>query len=110
MLSLLPPLLVMGSVDLAVIVVSAVFFGLVLGMQESIYRAAVSKFTPTSSRGAAYGIFNTAYGVGLLISGALYGLMVDFGIPFFLVASYAFLTQVAATLLLLNASSKITQK
>ncbi|MEM3609079.1 MAG: MFS transporter [Candidatus Bathyarchaeia archaeon] len=110
LLSLLPSLLVMGYVDLSIIVVAAVFFGLVLGMQESIYRAAVSKFTPTSSRGAAYGIFNTAYGVGLLINGAVYGLMVDYRIPFLLVAFYAFLTQIAATLLLLNASSKITQR
>ena len=110
LLSLLPSLLVMGNIDLSIIVVSAVFFGLVLGMQESIYRAAVSKFTPTSSRGVAYGIFNTAYGVGLLISGALYGLMVDLKVPYLLVALYAFLTQVAATLLLLNTSSEIAQK
>ncbi len=106
----MPSLLVMGNIDLSIIVVSAVFFGLVLGMQESIYRAAVSKFTPTSSRGVAYGIFNTAYGVGLLISGALYGLMVDLKVPYLLVALYAFLTQVAATLLLLNTSSEIAQK
>jgi MFS family permease len=96
----------MGSVNLSIIVVAAVFFGLVLGMQESIYRAAVSKFTPISSRGAAYGIFNTAYGVGLLISGALYGLMVDLKVPYPSVTLYAFLTQIAATLLLINASSK----
>jgi len=106
LLSLLPSLLVMGSVNLSIIVVAAVFFGLVLGMQESIYRAAVSKFTPISSRGAAYGIFNTAYGVGLLISGALYGLMVDLKVPYPSVTLYAFLTQIAATLLLINASSK----
>jgi MFS family permease len=110
LLSLLPSLLVMGGVNLSIIVVAAVFFGLVLGMQESIYRAAVSKFTPISSRGAAYGIFNTAYGVGLLVSGALYGLMVDLKVPYFLIVDYAFLTQIAATLLLLNASSEISQK
>ncbi len=47
-------------------------------MQESIYRAAVSEFVPVSSRGTAYGIFNTAYGVGFLISGGIYGLLVEF--------------------------------
>jgi MFS family permease len=109
LLSLLPSLLVMGSLDLAIIVVSAVFFGLVLGMQESIYRAAVSRFTPVSARGAAYGVFNTAYGVGFLISGAVYGLMVDFKLSFLSVVFYAFITQIAATLLLLSTSSKITQ-
>jgi MFS family permease len=110
LLSLLPSLLVMGKVDFSIIIVSAVVFGLVLGMQESIYRAAVSRFTPISSRGTAYGIFNTAYGLGLLISGAVYGLMVDLKSPLLPVALYAFLTQAGAMLLLLKASSKIRQK
>ena len=38
---------------------------IMLGMQESIYRAAVSDLTPISIRGTAYGIFNTAYGAGI---------------------------------------------
>ena len=47
--------------------------GLVLGMQESIYRAAVYEFIPLRKRGTAYGIFNTVLGFGTLASGVIFG-------------------------------------
>ena len=84
--------------------IAAVFAGLVLGMQESIYRAAVSELTPIYLRGTAYGIFNTAYGVGFLISGAIYGFLMDVNAPLFAVAIYTFVTQLIATVLLLKVS------
>jgi MFS family permease len=84
-----------------------VFFGLVLGMQESIYRAAVSDLTPISSRGTAYGIFNTAYGAGFLISGALYGYLIGYKAPFMVAGIYVFTMQMAAIVFLLNARSKL---
>jgi len=57
-----------GNVLLAVI-----FFGVIYGMQESIYRAAVSDLVSMEVRGTAYGMFNTAYGLGFLVSGSLFG-------------------------------------
>ena len=105
-LSVVPTFFAMANSDLAMLVVAAAFFGLVLGMQESIYRAAVSGFSPTSLRGTAYGIFNTAYGVGMLASGAVYGLMVELDIPYLAVIAYVLVTQAAAAVLLLNAHSK----
>jgi len=59
------------------IIVAVFFFGTVLGMQESIYRAAISDLTSVKKRGIAYGIFNTAYGGGFLISGAIFGWFLD---------------------------------
>ncbi|MEM3731271.1 MAG: MFS transporter [Candidatus Bathyarchaeia archaeon] len=107
LLSLIPSLIVMGyGVELQTIVFAAAIFGLVLGMHESIYRAAVSRFAPDFMRGTAYGIFNIAYGVGLLVGGAVYGVMADYKLPFPIIAFYAFLTQIIA-LLLLNISSKM---
>ncbi|RLI43612.1 MFS transporter [Candidatus Bathyarchaeota archaeon] len=103
-LSIFPSLLVMGSSELSTITIAAVFAGLVLGMQESIYRAAVSELTPIYLRGTAYGIFNTAYGVGFLISGAIYGFLMDVNAPLFAVAIYTFVTQLIATVLLLKVS------
>ena len=41
LLSLFPPLLTMVDAELSTPIVASIFFGLVLGMQESIYRAAV---------------------------------------------------------------------
>ncbi|RJS69901.1 MFS transporter [Candidatus Bathyarchaeota archaeon] len=103
-LSIFPSLLVMGSSELSTILIAAVFAGLVLGMQESIYRAAVSELTPIYLRGTAYGIFNTAYGVGFLISGAIYGFLMDVNAPLFAVAIYTFVTQLIATVFLLKVS------
>jgi len=102
LLSVFPPLLVMSDAELLTLTVASVFFGLVLGMQESIYRAAVSSFTSIASRGTAYGIFNTAYGVGFLISGGIYGLLMDFNVPFTVTLLFVVLTQTAAVTALLQ--------
>jgi len=107
LLSLFPPLLTMVGAELSTLIAAAVVFGLVLGTQESIYRAAVSELTPISSRGTAYGIFNTAYGVGFLISGAVYGLLMELKPPFILVMFYVLLMQITATALLLSVRSEL---
>ncbi|MEM3055231.1 MAG: MFS transporter [Candidatus Bathyarchaeia archaeon] len=105
-LSVIPPILTLANADLPMLVIAAVFFGLVLGMQESIYRAAVSDFAPISSRGTAYGVFNTAYGVGMLAGGTVYGLIAELKPSLIFVASYVFATQALAVLLLLKSFSK----
>ena len=101
-LSVFPPLFAMMNSGLSQLIIASAFFGIVLGMQESIYRAAVSGFTPISSRGTAYGIFNTAYGVGFLISGGIYGLLIDFNAPFSMTLLFVILTQVIAIIALLS--------
>jgi len=101
-ISVFPPLFTLVDAGLSTLVIASVFFGIVLGMQESIYRAAVSEFTPVSSRGTAYGIFNTAYGVGFLMSGGIYGLLIDFKAPFIVAMVFVVLTQGAAITALLQ--------
>jgi len=59
------------------IIISCIFFGIILGMQESIYRAAVSDLTTVERRGTAYGIFYTSYGLGFLIGGTVFGWFID---------------------------------
>jgi len=107
LLSLFPPLLAMTDSGLPMLIAAAAVFGLVLGMQESIYRAAVSQLSPISSRGRAYGIFNTAYGIGFLVSGAVYGALIDSGSPFIIVVIYACLMQVVAIASLLKVRSQL---
>jgi MFS family permease len=72
-------------------------------MHESVYRAAVSEFAPISSRGMAYGIFNTVYGIGFLISGGVYGLFIALSAPYALMICYAVVIQIVAAFLLLRA-------
>jgi MFS family permease len=104
LLSVVAPLLAMSGSGLVLLAVAATFFGLVLGMQESIYRAAVSKLTPLSSRGTGYGAFHTVYGVCLVIAGAVFGLFIQFGIPFYVAVAYVLIVQIVAVLLLLRAA------
>ncbi|NWG10644.1 MFS transporter [Candidatus Bathyarchaeota archaeon] len=106
-LSIFPPLLTVAATDLSIIIVAAAIFGLVLGMQESIYRAAVSELTPVASRGTAYGIFNTAYGAGFLISGVVFGSVMQLQIPFVATVLYVLVTQIMATASLLSIRSEL---
>lgn len=106
-LSVIPTLIAMTLEDLSMLVIAAVIFGLVLGMQESIYRAAVSEFAPLSSRGKAYGVFNTAYGLGILVSGVIYGLMATLRPPLTFIVLYAVLTQCFAVILLFKSYLQI---
>jgi len=107
MLSLFPPLLTLVGVELSTLIAAAIVFGLVLGMQESIYRAAVPELAPISSRGTAYGMFNAAYGAGFLISGAVYGLLMESKPPFILIIFYVLITQITATASLLSIRSEL---
>jgi MFS family permease len=110
MFSFVPSLLTMVGTELLTLFAAAIVFGFVLGMQESIYRAAVSELTAISSRGTAYGIFNTTYGVGFLISGVTYGLLIESASPFTIVVFYILITQIMATALLLSVRSEFKRR
>jgi len=109
-LSVFPTLFALANADITAIIAAAAFFGLVLGMQESIYRAAVSEFASITSRGTAYGIFNTAYGVGMLASGFVYGLFAALNPPYCSIVLYVVATQATAVFLLFKAYSLTTHK
>lgn len=81
---------------LAGVIASCVAFGLVLGVQESVYRAAVSEFVPLQKRGTAYGIFNTVLGLGTLASGVIFGFFMDNGYPATVIVGFALLLQACA--------------
>jgi MFS family permease len=105
-LSVFPSLFAMVGSGLPMLIVASVFFGVVLGMQESIYRAAVSDLAPLTSRGTAYGIFNAAYGFGLLISGAVFGLMISYALSFTLALFYSIVLQSTSIAFLISAYRK----
>lgn len=102
-ISIIPSALAIASNELPILWLAAAFFGLVLGMHESVYRAAVPEFAPVHSRGMAYGIFNTVYGVGFLVSGGLYGAFIALNAPLLLMVCYAIILQIVAAFLLLRA-------
>ena len=59
------------------VLTSIVLWGVVMGIQETIMRAAIADLTPVWRRGTAYGIFNTVYGGGWFVGGAVMGLLYE---------------------------------
>jgi MFS family permease len=94
-LSVLPAFLVTYG-GLIGVVSACIVYGLVLGMQESIYRAAIADLVPMSKRGTAYGIFNTALGVGTLAGGAVFGYFIDQGFAGVIMLGFAVVMQAGA--------------
>jgi MFS family permease len=58
-------------------VAGIVLWGIVMGIQETIMKAAVADLTQIQRRATGYGIFNTAYGLAWLAGGALMGYLYD---------------------------------
>jgi len=79
---LLSPILTMLIPFGFVSVFAIVFYGAVMGIQETVMRASVADLVGVKKRGTAYGIFNLAYGLafffGSSIAGFLYGISIEY--------------------------------
>jgi len=78
--SLFSPLVFFGGFYLALL--GMAIWGIGMGAQESIMRAAVANMVHPDKRGSAYGIFNTGYGLFWFLGSALMGVLYDVSIPF----------------------------
>jgi MFS family permease len=74
-------------------------WGVGMGAQESIMRAAIAGMVPANKRATAYGIFNTGYGVFWFMGSALLGIFYDLSLSF--VITFSVVTQLASIPLLL---------
>lgn len=63
------------SYDYKLVLAGMVLWGVVMGIQEMIVRAAIADLTPVARRGFAYGIFSTVYGASWFLGSALIGLL-----------------------------------
>ena len=57
--------------------VGMALMGVVLGAHETVMRFAIADITPFSKRGIGFGIFNTVYGLSLLLGSLLMGWLYD---------------------------------
>ncbi|HEY9666095.1 MAG TPA: MFS transporter [Coleofasciculaceae cyanobacterium] len=73
--SLFAPLVFLGNVNFALL--GMVLWGVGMGAQESIMKAAVAGMVPIDKRGSAYGIFATGYGLAWFLGSALMGILYD---------------------------------
>ncbi|MCW4004838.1 MAG: MFS transporter [Candidatus Bathyarchaeota archaeon] len=104
------PILFVSLGGLAGIVAACVMFGLVLGMQESIYRAAVCAFVPLGRRGTAYGVFNTILGIGTLASGVIFGFFIESGYSATVMVVFALVLQAIAIVTLWQSNKQYFKK
>jgi predicted MFS family arabinose efflux permease len=70
------------SYSSSLVLIGIVLWGMVMGIQETIMRAAIADLTPIERRGFAYGIFNTAYGASWFLGSFLMGVLYDFSISY----------------------------
>jgi MFS family permease len=61
----------------ALVICGIVLWGAVMGIHETIMRAAIADLTPMARRGLAYGIFNTAYGAAWFVGGLVIGILYE---------------------------------
>ena len=59
-----------------------IIWGVSMGIQETIMRAAIADLIPMARRGLAYGIFNTAYGTAWLLGSGLMGILYEHSISY----------------------------
>ena len=96
-----------GSVPL--LLVGLVMWGVGMGAQESILKAAVANIVPKQSRATGYGIFECAFGVCWFLGSWLLGVLYDVSIPVMIALSVA--AQLAAIpLYLLSARNTRTEE
>ncbi|MCS7283112.1 MAG: MFS transporter [Anaerolineae bacterium] len=85
--ALAAPLVFLGGFGWAI--VGMTIWGIGMGAQESVLRAAVATMVSQDRRGAAYGIFNTGFGVFWFLGSALMGVLYDFSLPALIAFSVA---------------------
>lgn len=76
--SFFAPFVFLGGLSLAVVGVA--LWGLGMGAQESIIRAAIADLVPSNRRASAYGVFNAGYGLSWFLGSALLGLLYEVSI------------------------------
>jgi MFS family permease len=91
------PLVFLGGLGAAAI--GMALWGIGLGAQESVMRAAVAGMTPIERRGTAYGIFNAVYGIAWFAGSVLLGVLYDRSLAAVIAA--AMILQLAAVPILL---------
>lgn len=86
------------------VLVGVVLWGIGMGAQESILKAAVTTMVPKSSRATGYGIFECSFGIFWFFGSWLLGMLYDVSVPVMVVVSV--LAQLAAIPFYLKSTKK----
>lgn len=86
------PLVFLGNGNLALL--GMVLWGIGMGAQESIMKAAIAGMVPIAKRATAYGIFSAGYGFAWFLGSLFMGILCDFSLPY--LAAFSVLSQLIA--------------
>lgn len=100
-------ILVFGTKSTSALLLGIALWGVGMGAQESILKAAVTKMVPKSSRATGYGVFECSFGVFWFLGSWLLGVLYDISIPAMITVSVV--SQLAAIPLYI-ASDKLANK
>ncbi|MCM8796700.1 MAG: MFS transporter [Candidatus Omnitrophica bacterium] len=104
--SLFAPLVFLGGFYPALF--GIMLWGIGMGAQESIMRAAIANMISANKRGSAYGVFNAGYGLFWFLGSAVMGIFYDISIPVLIV--FSIITQLASIPFLIMAKRAINIK
>ena len=74
-----PPLMFLGGLEVSALGVA--LWGVGMGAQESVMRAAIAQMIPAARRGTAYGLLNGCYGLAWFVGSVALGALYDISIP-----------------------------
>lgn len=94
--SLFAPLVFLGGLTSLILGVS--LWGVGMGAQESILRAAIGEMVSPERRGTAYGLFNAIYGLSWFLGSAFIGFLYDISISH--VVAFSLISQVISFLVM----------
>jgi MFS family permease len=90
--SFFAPLVFLGGFYPALLGVA--LWGVGMGAQESIMRAAIANMISVNKRGSAYGVFNAGYGLFWFLGSAVMGIFYDVSLP--VLIAFSVITQIAS--------------
>ena len=100
-------ILVFGTKATSALLLGIALWGVGMGAQESILKAAVTKMVPKSSRATGYGVFECSFGVFWFLGSWFLGVLYDISIPAMIAVSVV--SQLAAIPLYI-ASDKLANR
>jgi len=101
--SMFAPLAFLGGVSAAVF--GIILWGVGMGAQESIMRAAIARIIPSDRRGSAYGIFNMLFGFSWFFGSLLMGMLYEVSLAALVI--FSVIMQLLAVLLLLEIEKRV---
>ena len=99
------PILVFGTHSAPAVLLGIALWGIGMGAQESILKAAVTDMVPKAGRATGYGVFECAFGVFWFLGSWLLGVLYEVSIPAMIALSVA--AQLAAIPFYLKSGARV---